>query len=751
MRNFYLPAVAILAMCVSASSMAQSGVEVLRADLGFGGVYKVGCWVPLRLEIAGGEESITAMIEVKAPDADGVVTSLPTRPLSLTAGKTSSIELLVRVGQLDSPIEVDVRDLDSGKLAARRRFSTLRDVEDGGIPPGEPSTVRMIVEVAPTALGTASKQASGSGEVEFTQDVVGRVTDMSELPRVPLAYEGVDTVIVSTSTRDAWTGMRADDPRIVALVEWVRTGGRLVLSCSDNADLVLGSGGPLAALAPGEYLGTVTVDDLGPVENYSGTNDPFTARGRLQAGIPNFDGTRGDVEVVVSNGAQELPVVIRTRHRLGQVVFAGLDLDRPPVEGWEGREAVVAKLLAYAEDLAPSDDEQNYYYQGPSDLVVALQQQLDKMLEGSGIRTPPFIAIAGLVVLYILLIGPGDYFLVKRVLKKMEWTWVTFPTIVLVTCLAAYWYASYLKGDSLRINQLELVDVDNETGQYRGTLWTHLFSPNPARYSLELEAQSPGGSAAEPDRSAVAWLGRPGGGMGGMGSEARQLLGTAVYGWSPDRESLEGMPVEVWSTKTFVTRWAGDDEVRLESDLSRTLNDLVTGTVSNPLPLDLSRCHLVYRGWDWDLGELPSGGEVEIKPTGIGNTAGAPKKLRNRFRELFNFEVGDGTYWEQQQAVSGLDLRGVAEMMMFYDALGGRGHSRQWNRYEHFVDLSHVMDSDTAVLVGASRNPQSELLRLEQDGNNVKAESMRGEKDQYLVLYRYLLPVGPVPQEDDDS
>ncbi len=115
----------------------------------------------------------------------------------------------------------------------------------------------------------------------------------------------------------------------------------------------------------------------------------------------------------------------------------------------------------------------------------------------------------------------------------------------------------------------------------------------------------------------------------------------------------------------------------------------------------------------------------------------------NRWREILAVLSKHGL----ADLLGRLDLWGIAEMMMFYDALGGRNHNQQWHRYQHFVDLSHALDSDTAMLVGRCTAPRSELLRIEGD----EPVSMRGEKDLYVVLYRYLLPVKPVEEEDDKS
>lgn len=746
-----LLATAILVfLTMAAQSLGKASLD--RIHVGFGERYLVGSWTPVRLEMTGGEKEISAIAKFSFLDSDGVATRISSAPFSLPAKASTQVETLVRVGRLDAPMQVTLIDIRAQKKIADRTFITSRDIDNGGIAAGEPATTRFIVEVSPTSLGVSAVEASKSSEMWYTQNVVGRVTDLADLPRTALAYESVDTVLVSTSDRKAWSAIAADDPRAAALVEWVEQGGRMILYCGANADLLLGSGGPLASLAPGEFTGSVTLDDLRALESYVGGNEPLARRGRLRTAIPSFATVGGDVELELGGPSNELPVVIRTRHGLGQVVFIGLDIDAPPLSNWKSRTQLVEKHLAFA-STETNTDTNNYYYSGPSDLAMMLQSELDQQLEFSGIRTPPFMAIVGLVVLYILLIGPGDYFLVKHVLKKMELTWITFPAIVVVTCVAAYWYANYLKGDTLRINQVEIVDVDNTTGRTRGAMWTHLFSPSPSRYRLTLDAKTPDGTADRVDQSSVAWLGKTESGLGGMSNEAGMLMGTPVYEWSPNRQLLDGMPIEVWSTKTFITRWNSATTAQLESDLQRTDNDLVTGTINNPTSLELLDCKLVYGDWAWRLGDLPPGGSMEVKKGTLSNTRAAPKKLRSMFKADYNFEVGEGSYYEKQHLVQQLSMQGLAELMMFYDALGGYRHSEQWNRYQHFIDLSHALDGDTAMLIGVCSQPRSELVRVGQQSGEPAIEPMRGDKDYYLVMYRYVLPVQPVANQPptDDS
>src|SRR5436309_5667264 len=85
--------------------------------------------------------------------------------------------------------------------------------------------------------------------------------------------------------------------------------------------------------------------------------------------------------------------------------------------------------------------------------------------------------VALFILLYIIVVGPLDYLFLKKVVKRLELTWVTFPVVVLVVSAGAYFTAYYIKGNDLRINKLDVVDIDLHDGQAYGHTWFTLFSP----------------------------------------------------------------------------------------------------------------------------------------------------------------------------------------------------------------------------------------------------------------------------------
>src|SRR5437773_189997 len=121
--------------------------------------------------------------------------------------------------------------------------------------------------------------------------------------------------------------------------------------------------------------------------------------------------------------------------------------------------------------------------------------------------------VALFILLYIIVVGPLDYLFLKKVVKRLELTWVTFPVVVLVVSAGAYFTAYYIKGNDLRINKVDVVDIDLHDGQAYGHTWFTLFSPRIQHYTVGIEPASPGwvaapGSDKNEYATVVSWLGR---------------------------------------------------------------------------------------------------------------------------------------------------------------------------------------------------------------------------------------------------
>ena len=141
----------------------------------------------------------------------------------------------------------------------------------------------------------------------------------------------------------------------------------------------------------------------------------------------------------------------------------------------------------------------------------------------------------------------------------MQWTWITFPAIVVLFAVGAYVAAYWLKGDQLRVNQVDLVDIDAE-GTARGASWFSIFSPRGESFDLSLRPRLPDGQSPAETSASLAWLGKAGDEFNGMYSRGTQNsapLWSQGYSIASSLDAIRGVPIQVWASKSFVYRWLG--------------------------------------------------------------------------------------------------------------------------------------------------------------------------------------------------
>ena len=248
-----------------------------------------------------------------------------------------------------------------------------------------------------------------------------------------------------------------------------------------------------------------------------------------------------------------------------------------------------------------------------NDLISGIYNEL----ENFDVNVVPFGYVALFIILYILVVGPLDYFVLKHVFHKLEWTWITFPAVVLAVSVAAYFTAYALKGNDLKINKIDIVDFDLRTeldGKQRTArafvLWPNIFhDPEPAHPKLHRGRGAQSGLLGRQKLSKplsadqVSWLGRPElEGFGAMGRSGSQGFFRRAYSYAEEAKGMRDVPIPVWTTKAFDASWeAALPKAALSGrpGLSHTRvqgkNFKLTGTIKNNLGRRPGRCLDLFR------------------------------------------------------------------------------------------------------------------------------------------------------------
>ena len=721
----------ILGLPIEVFAQQPQPPEILGIRVGLADRYKVGLWTQVEVALQGGGEALAGQVSVVVPDGDGVpsrVSTPPEQPCRLQPGQPTTVRLLCRLGRVHGTLTVEFRT--GGQLVAQRTFKTAKQADAEHFLPGL-EFQRLIVTVGPSTMGVEQAGKLGGVEPE-RRPVTAHLEDLGQLPVDWLAYEGVDALILSTSRPEIYRQLAADDPRMQALDEWIRMGGRLVLCVGAQAEEILADDAPLRQFAPGRFVKMVPLRQTGALEAYCGSRSavPRAGNTRTLLRVPRLDDVQGTIE------AQEadLPLTVRTVRGFGQVLFLAADLDEPPLDAWPDRSMLVARLLDMPTGgVEESEERTAMMHFGYGDMSGQLRSALDRF---DGVRIAPFWLVAGLIVVYLLLIGPGDYFFLRKLVGRMTWTWLTFPLVVLLACLGAYVLAYRLKGDQLKVHQVDLVDVDAVSGRLRGTTWLNVFSPRMEPFNLSVEPYSPDGGPLGDARVWMAWFGLPGGAIGGMNPRAGDpALSTESYSFSPMLDAMRGVPIQVWSTKSFTARWKASTAELPEADLTDE-DELLTGTLTNTLGFPLERCILAHGGSVYELDTLGPGESAQL---GMMSKRSELKTLLTGRKFVF-VEKGDQYRHEAtpyDQASTNIPY--ILRTMMFYEAAGGRRYTGLWNAYQDFVDFSPLLAADRAILVAQSPRDSQEASReaaLLRDG-----KPLGNASDKHVIMYRFLFPV----------
>ncbi|MBW3598120.1 MAG: hypothetical protein KY475_12710 [Planctomycetes bacterium] len=705
-----------------------TGVRVESVRLGFDGKYKVGDWTPVWVTLAypRGKAPIEGRLELTVLDGDGVETTYVDQagpPVELESGEEAEFLQYVKFGRVRSDLAVRLRG-GQGVLAER----TFAPAE---FPQPLPAGRELIVTLGGEAgVAEAARQTRRRPEEQVAVSVVDRDHPLPDHWR---GYDSIDTLVLLTGGPEFLDTV--DEPQWAALRQWVRLGGRVLLSVGAQGERVFGEQGVLADFSPGRFVG------VAPQQRTAGLETFINAAERLGAGEGRAGGllaavladVRGTVKVAESAGPTQRPMVVHYPVGLGQATLIAVDLDREPLASWRERGKLVRRLLegfgGGGETAEQTTARGRVSHIGYEDLVGQLRAALDDF---PGVTLVAFSWVAALVVLYAALIGPADYFLLRRYVGRMERTWFTFPVVVAVFCLIAWAGVSYFKADRLLVNRVDVVDVDVASRQVRGSSWIHVYSPRGQTYDISLTPQSALATSREGQGTLLTWLGLPGSGLGGMNSAAGRLY-NAPYRIVGERENgalrvePQEMPIQVRSTRALFGRWWAEAELDSAGELAGSPNDgALDGEVVNPLDVPLQGAVLLYNHWAYRMPqEMAPGGGVSLNrrlPDGNLVWRLTQKSVGEDFKEF-------ATPWDEANR----DVPRVMEMILWHEAAGGRTYTGLLHRYQGELDLSSHLAAGRAILIGRVAKSPARL--------SLGGEAPPDDAVQQWTWYRVVLPV----------
>jgi len=640
-----------------------------------------GVWTPVTVPLHSGSDDVprdSFRLVVETTDGEAVPYRYTVAVPAMPANSTHIVFAYVRPGSTGATFTVRLQLADGSDVQTVADIS--RDAGQKEIL--EPNEVLYLTLGSPLhGLKVASKPEAAEPKPQpnnRAEDVpmpgFAIIDNVADMPDRWFGYDSVDVIVITTSSNKFVEQLlEMNEARRDALLDWVRRGGRLVLSVGRNQQSVA-KWLEKVPLVDGNLQSIIARPSLPNLQMWCSA-DPRQKQplrhieivrvqpGSNMHGLVYEDPVAGDLET--------RPILWQSSCGLGRVLLVAFDLDSAGFSEWDGQKAFWKKLQEEVSPRVAAGDANlpaGPFVQG-GELAIDLKRELESFPE---VPVISFGWVAVFILVYIALVGPLDYLLLKKVFKRLELTWITFPVLVLIVSVAAYATAYHFKGDDLRINKIDLVDIDlHGSGQIYGRSWFTLFSPRIQNYTIGLEPAAPdwGGRWREDDADAptppvvAAAMEGPEPGLGGN----TQGLFRRPYEYAADAGGLLRVPIAVWATRTFTASWRvplkeaqQPPPLQAELRISRDGRAL-SGAITNNLPAELQGAVLFFQGQWYVLGDLVPGETREVAP--LFEPDVKPRGLQEWFT--------DEKLWRPRNPPSFSASHKTLRALLFYGAPGG--------------------------------------------------------------------------------
>ena len=694
----------LLPLCVAALMLLRTtnllaGEDLLTVRVGFDQSFHVGRWTPIVVESLLGDVQTCEVIVV---DPDGVRVSHPlTRQVSKGAEAATRWSGVVRSGRLDAGLEVRVLNA-SGETIQSRRFSPQKGSKDAADNAGrsDATTCFPLRQSEPIWLeiGTANELLNSVGSIHAI-----RSETLPSVVEIPWSLDGIEGIWLTSR-------VALSDPARVELERWLRRGGHLALMIPMDVEEFQET--PWSGLLKGvvEPRGRSRTTDLSGIEALTVQGRKILGANRTPVPVTTLSRSEGHILASCLEG----PLLTRSCFGFGLITVIGIDPAVPPMSRWDGRSNLMKRLLLPSSDAesTKSSARASLSQSGITDLASQWRAAVIQIPE---VERPSLWGALGLLLVYAAVIGPLDYLLVHKLLKRPQWTWASLPLLVAVASCGTVWLARAANGDAAKLTQLDVLEIDAAGRQeVIARSWATAYATENSRWKVEA---FPVQLAANQPQRVLSWLGFPENASGGMYRDSGFDLGHSVARSAVDRSALDGVPIAQWSSKSLTSEanWVSEKPL-IESELTSGASNELAGRVVHHLPFELRDWIIVFDKWIYRphprLGESATAWPPDQPWT--------PKDDRNYARELRGFlqratatkkETKKGSVSEdvlikkERYNPLNLDPADILQMMTLHDAAGGKNYTGLDHQSLRAFDVTELLTLDRAIVIARVAEP----------------------------------------------
>ncbi len=325
-----------------------------------------------------------------------------------------------------------------------------RKLADAGLVP-DSSVNRYAVDFENTATGDmALIGIAGARAIPALKhvraanhDAVVGALAIEDLPGAAIGYDGLDVLVLPNPS---FANLTLDQQ--TAMVDWVKSGGRLIVLPGEST---VPAGSVLESILPAG-LGDVMMLDL-----------PADQRQSLH--LPERFAHLHARQLKPSDDARELKLLGTASasafyHRVGfgQAMVFPFDASQLSLEADVGGKFWQPVIEAIC-PLLQTDAQTNQYATGVAETRrnMTINPLMEMLGDVPGVGRFDFSYVAYSLIGLMLLVGPVDWFVLKRI-GRQPWTWLTTTGWVLLLTIVALFLGQSLRSGDLYFRTIDVVD-----------------------------------------------------------------------------------------------------------------------------------------------------------------------------------------------------------------------------------------------------------------------------------------------------
>lgn len=362
-----------------------------------------------------------------------------------------------------------------------------------------------------------------------------------------------------------------------SLLKWVQNGGTLLVGATNQVNTTAGIFKDYLPLALSEQMTSVSTESLSKLSGGETFTQPISIYGATE--------NQGSVPVLTDNNK-----ILASKKKVGsgEVIQTAFSLGDQPLASMDGYPALMAKLLNI----------QNMSQQGIAIHGQSPLEQVSYELRNVNELFPSFeVSVSYMlivIILYILIIGPILYFILKKI-DKREHAWWIIPSISIALSIVLFIFGAKDRIGQPQIQQSAFYKV-NEDSSLNGYYVESILTNRSGDFVVN----------ADKDTSALAL--RNSNNFAGTREDLHEI---SYVKENANGSTLTLRDLSYWSVQSFAGKTSAQNIGKMDIDITLK-NEKLTGTIKNNFPFTLKDVTLLSGIKEVKLGDIEANGTLKV-------------------------------------------------------------------------------------------------------------------------------------------